>query len=908
MRPVDIVIPIHDARDLTLRCIESVLAHATGEYRLVLADDASKDPELIRFLDAVAAREPRAVLLRGERNLGFVGTCNAAMEHARGRDVLLLNSDTVVTAGFLDRIRACVYELPDTGIACPLSNNATILSVPRFCADNPLPHGHTIDSFAELIARASPRLRTPIVTAVGFCMYVRAEVIERIGVFDLENFGRGYGEENDFCERALAAGFRIRVADDAFVYHAGGGSFGAEATERQKAGAAAMQRLHPRYFTDVAHFIEANPLRKTHAAIDLGLERRHADVPALLVVVHASLDRPAGGTEHHVRELIETVRLPRVIVATPEASGLRLHEVFDGDLAGALAYRVELAAGASRFERSSTEVCAALERVCRVFGVGAAHVHHLLYWPLDLWRAFDAVGIPYALTTHDFYTLCPSHNLVNSATGGPCCLDPAQTEDMRRRCVEDLFHHLGMPLGEPALAFRDDHRREASRLIDHAHALVFPSEAARAIVASRVPSLPPASRVVPHGYPTPPLDPRQARGPALQIAFLGEVAYKTKGATQVLELLGRCRDLDVVWHVFGGVDTFGYRKELEQLGLGDRLVLHGPYRREQIRSLLREHGIDLAVLLPTWPETFSFTVSEALTAEIPLLVKNIGAPADRVAESGAGFLVAGVDEAVAKLSELVRDPAGLAPARAAAERFRHRSLEEMAEDYRQLYAELLPAERRPTPASLEDARALLDFRLAAVDPAGAIQQRAHPRVPWLAHPIVRGIARLAIPASLRRRFRHKLVEGATSAPPRGVVRSMPLDEARETDGLTRLGSWRRHARYQASGRDPRMLLAVGAPPLEVADVQAIEFDLLSRCDDERRAQIFWTHEEGENFSEEKSIVVPLESDGAWRTYTVEILRTDKLEAWRAGRQLRALRFDPLDGPGVVAVGSLRFLS
>ena len=273
MRPVDIVIPIHDARDLTLRCIESVLAHATGEYRLVLADDASKDPELIRFLDAVAAREPRAVLLRGERNLGFVGTCNAAMEHARGRDVLLLNSDTVVTAGFLDRIRACVYELPDTGIACPLSNNATILSVPRFCADNPLPHGHTIDSFAELIARASPRLRTPIVTAVGFCMYVRADVVERIGFFDGASFGRGYGEENDYSLRARAAGFRIRLCDDLFVAHVGNASFGERARAEQQAGNEAMARLHPTYHDDVQRFLREDPLAPARAAIVRSLER-----------------------------------------------------------------------------------------------------------------------------------------------------------------------------------------------------------------------------------------------------------------------------------------------------------------------------------------------------------------------------------------------------------------------------------------------------------------------------------------------------------------------------------------------------------------------------------------------------------------------------------------------------------
>ena len=104
MSPVDVIIPIHGAREFTIRCIESVLAHTPPSARVVLADDASRDPELVRFLDETAAREPHVELRRNERNLGFVGTCNAAMAAADGRDVLLLNSDTVVTAGYLERL------------------------------------------------------------------------------------------------------------------------------------------------------------------------------------------------------------------------------------------------------------------------------------------------------------------------------------------------------------------------------------------------------------------------------------------------------------------------------------------------------------------------------------------------------------------------------------------------------------------------------------------------------------------------------------------------------------------------------------------------------------------------------------------------------------------------------------
>src|SRR5207302_985459 len=127
---VDIVVPVYNAREDVTACVESVLRHARGDWRLVLVDDASTDPEVAKYLDRVAESHAHIRLLRNPVNLGFVCTANRGMRAAEGRDVLLLNSDTIVTAGFLDRLQACVYADQRTGIVSPLSNNATICSVP----------------------------------------------------------------------------------------------------------------------------------------------------------------------------------------------------------------------------------------------------------------------------------------------------------------------------------------------------------------------------------------------------------------------------------------------------------------------------------------------------------------------------------------------------------------------------------------------------------------------------------------------------------------------------------------------------------------------------------------------------------------------------------------------------------
>jgi GT2 family glycosyltransferase len=273
-RGIDVVVPIHDARDHVVRCVASVLRHARGDWRLVLVDDASRDETLVRWLDDVARRNPRAELLRNAENRGFVASANRGLGHAGGRDVVLLNSDTVVTRGFLGRLAACAYATADTGLVSPLTNNGTICSIPRFCEPNEIPADLGIDGVAALVRRASRRLRPEIVTAVGFCMYVRAEVIERIGVLDEATFGRGYGEENDYSLRARAAGFRVRLCDDLFVAHAGSASFGAPANaDGERAGNLAMERRHPTYHAEVQRFIREDPIAPAREPILRALER-----------------------------------------------------------------------------------------------------------------------------------------------------------------------------------------------------------------------------------------------------------------------------------------------------------------------------------------------------------------------------------------------------------------------------------------------------------------------------------------------------------------------------------------------------------------------------------------------------------------------------------------------------------
>jgi GT2 family glycosyltransferase len=131
------------------------------------------------------------------------------------------------------------------GTVTPFSNNATICSYPRFCADNPLPGDWSVAALDALFSRCNRGELADIPTAVGFCMYIRRDCLNEVGGFDERHFGKGYGEENDFSMRAKALGWRHALSADVFVYHAGSVSFADHQNHQKRRGVDTVSRYIP---------------------------------------------------------------------------------------------------------------------------------------------------------------------------------------------------------------------------------------------------------------------------------------------------------------------------------------------------------------------------------------------------------------------------------------------------------------------------------------------------------------------------------------------------------------------------------------------------------------------------------------------------------------------------------------
>ena len=226
---IDLIIPVYSGESAVRRCLDSVFRSDIAErVEVIVIDDASPEPAISAFLRELASKQ-RLTLIHHAANLGFVSSVNEAASLHPERDFVVLNADTEVHGDWLQRLELHAADNPEAATITPFSNNATIASYPVLARDNELPSGLSTGKLHSLFAAANDGKTIYAPTAVGFCMWVRRKAWQQAGGFDTI-FGRGYGEEVDFCCKVAKLGWCHLIAADVFVFHEGGVAFGNEAT------------------------------------------------------------------------------------------------------------------------------------------------------------------------------------------------------------------------------------------------------------------------------------------------------------------------------------------------------------------------------------------------------------------------------------------------------------------------------------------------------------------------------------------------------------------------------------------------------------------------------------------------------------------------------------------------------
>ncbi len=793
---VDIIVPIYNAYDDLKKCIESVLRHTSlVENRLILINDCSPDARIAPYIDSL--KQENILTHHNEKNMGFSDNVNYGFVQSSKNDVLLLNTDTIVTAGWLEKISNCAASDPQIGTVTPLSNSATICSVPEFCKDSPLPKGYTVDSFGKLVEKYSLHRYPEISVAVGFCMYIKREVIEKVGNFDAETFQRGYGEENDFCNRAVIMGYRHVLCDDTFIYHSGTASFVPSEKKRLiEEHDAILKQRYPSLMEQNTLFCTTNPIADISQNIRLRMALDNGRKNILFLVQRDFREDAAdhiGGTQLHVKDMKNGLcGQYNIFVMARDRAFMRLTIYIDNQL---FSFKFRIGDAPAVPALSIKEHRKLYSMILDAFCIDLVHIHHVYQLSMDLFEVAHEMKIPLVATLHDFYYICPTIKLLDEKNH--CCY----CEHSTTHCRECLRTNSEIQIfANTTVNYIDNWRANTRKYLSYCDRIIVPSASTKEIYASFFPELENRITTIYHGIDMtakPTADhitmPRKfANGKLmcnlekqmgkddttiagwafvknipvaqckmylccadnsgahlfplamhdrqdiaqfygnqylesgfeikiplqfcyekatvsiiaehngkwfqsntlfstkamcklpkakLTVAFVGGIS-PAKGSKIALDMIKKGIP-DVNWICVGATAD----RNLKFLYKRNYYYSHW-YSREELPGMLKTLKVDLVCILPIWPETFCYVLSEVLACGIPVITTDIGALSERVQKMNCGWLVPVEDAANASL-QVIR---GIIHNRSEYEQIReqishlpNRSVRDMTADYSKIY-------------------------------------------------------------------------------------------------------------------------------------------------------------------------------------------------------------------------------
>lgn len=604
---IDVIIPVYGGYDETRNCIESVLAHPQIRTRcnLIIINDCSPEPAIHDYLNSFPDTSD-VTILTNEENLGFVGTVNRGMSLNPDHDVLLLNSDTLVHGDWLDRIWAHYEKDPSIGTITPFSNNATICSFPNTCEDNELPFGLQLADIDNAFAATGKDIVFDVPTGVGFCMFISREALNRSGLFDIEAFGKGYGEENDFCMKTSKAGLRNVLCGDTFVMHVGHVSFASGHNEKVNRAQQILDKRYPEYHGLVQEHIQRNEARALRLSTLLNLIRNDSR-PVILHIGHGV----GGGVQHHIDSLRAATEA--------QTLSLELKPVAEGKL--------RLDAGHPAFTDHwifdiNTQQ-ADLISVLQMLNISRVHFHHMMNVATDLFNLPEHLNAEGYFTLHDYYCFNGNPTLTD---------DKARFCNMTDKAERDKQCRTNWPF--PWDMEPEQWRAHCNQLLKKMDRIIAPAIDCQQRFNTDFPEL--EILATPHedfSFSQPDLSGEKATfGPdRLKVLVLGAIS-REKGA----DLIEACAQQLRQQNAAVDIQLLGYAyRELDS----NAVETLGAYKAEALQDHIKEQNPDLIWLPAQWPETYSYTLSAAFESGRPVAVTDLGAPAERVSGSSKAWVL-----------------------------------------------------------------------------------------------------------------------------------------------------------------------------------------------------------------------------------------------------------------------------
>ena len=642
----DIIVPIYNAYDYVEECITSVIQNTDlTNNRLILIDDKSSDKKILPLLEKIVEenKNKNITLLKNKKNIGFVKTVNKGMKYSK-TDVVLLNSDTEVSNGWLDKIVKCAYSQPKVATVTPLSNNATLVSVPEGLQQNNIPTNITFSEYAKLVEEISYNEGLELPTAHGFCMYIKRDALENIGYFDDLTFSRGYGEENDFSFRALDYGYKNLLCDNTIIYHKGEQSFSTERASLVKENSIKLANRYPIYTKRVDFFCENFPLLHICNNIKYALKIREKRNVLILIHDWKNAESNLGGTTLHVYDLIKNLKNKyNFHVLAPESNEYKLYSYF-GDEQEIITFPP--VSSANIVPRYNNQYRQMIEKIISAFNISFIHIHHMIGHYFDIADVAYENKIMSAFSTHDLYSInmLYGNNMSNNN----------KIIEMWQNDWDNMLNKIDYIISPSISA-----KKEMQKIFDKVNI-----------------------EVIEHGIDIEKnTKSHKLNSSKYNIAFVG-VMVNHKGSNILEHLIRNCKNNKVKIHLFGNTEIPFLKKNR------NNYVYHGEYNRAEIVKKLSDNNIDLVCNFSIVPETYSYTLTETIAAGIPILAIDLGAVGERVKSNKIGWTVskdAKISEIMAKINEIFENKENYNEIATNVVNYKIKTSNEMALDYDKIY-------------------------------------------------------------------------------------------------------------------------------------------------------------------------------------------------------------------------------
>jgi len=616
--PIDILIPVYNGIEYLEPLFISIFKNTATPFRLLVCDDKSPDKDVYPLLMYIKnkAKNVEFELLQNETNLGFVGTVNRLFSLTRNHFVIL-NTDTEVPPSWLKRLMSPIINMKNIATTTPFTNAGTICSFPNYLEDNE----HTlnnmsvdkIDNYFQNINFEKTYIEIP--TGVGFCMGVNKEIADEIGMFDTI-FGKGYGEENDFCQRAIEKGFQNIHVTNLFVYHKHGGSFPSETKKILiEKNLKLLNQKHPTYDTQVQKTIQENQLQALREQMYFYIVSH--DTYSVLYLDH---NLGGGTSDYRTMEIEKRVEKNELIILL----AYDFHKTSN--------YIVECIHGDRHFKYS----CQTLENLFALldtYSFNEIFLNSLVSYP-DLESIITQVKTLHnekhtklIVPIHDFFPLCPNYTLLNDKR--EFCNIPSD----KQKCYECLSSNLSAEYKQFSTQTDINKWRIMwSKVLEISSEILCFSNSSRDIFSKAYPLYTEKVVVTPHdisGRYDKIYEP--FKSDKKRVGILGGINI-AKGAYVVKDLVKYIEqnDLNAEVILIGEIEI-----EISSP------VFHktGRYKRDELPNLVKDLKITEFLIPSIWPETFSYTTDEIMQLGYPLTVFDIGAPAERVRKYENGKVI-----------------------------------------------------------------------------------------------------------------------------------------------------------------------------------------------------------------------------------------------------------------------------